>query len=343
MPKRTIYALLLMLLLVLPVSAQQKHADTEKLGMALEYFASGKYHEALLLFQRLDRDYKLNARFRAYIGLCYYHEWDYKKACQYLDELIPQLDPLAPHERSVYYYAAAESHFNLQQYAEAIPYYEKVLGVCFDREKGDAFYRLGFCYMFLGQWANARDNFQSSQSYYVKFRNTPDLEGRLAQLTNMIKGCEKQMPESDLYIEPKDTIATDSILTDSILTDSILTDSTQTDSIHTDSTQVDSIAVDTAATVRSSCPQVGIDETQRHQVFRAADHIDTVRAIEQDAHRLPVAVFDFNHHLPTGTAGRDRIFQHAVLVAGSYRQSHNRLVGVLGLCGKDGGALGTKS
>ncbi|GEM_PF-288804 len=307
MPKRTIYALLLMLLLVLPVSAQQKHADTEKLGMALEYFASGKYHEALLLFQRLDRDYKLNARFRAYIGLCYYHEWDYKKACQYLDELIPQLDPLAPHERSVYYYAAAESHFNLQQYAEAIPYYEKVLGVCFDREKGDAFYRLGFCYMFLGQWANARDNFQSSQSYYVKFRNTPDLEGRLAQLTNMIKGCEKQMPESDLYIEPKDTIAADSILTDSL------------------------------------CPQVGIDEAQRHQVFRAADHIDTVRAIEQDAHRLPVAVFDFNHHLPTGTAGRDRIFQHAVLVAGSYRQSHNRLVGVLGLCGKDGGALGTKS
>ena len=127
---RAFYTLLLTLFLALPVSAQQKHADTEKLGMALEYFASGKYHEALLLFQRLDKAYKLNARFRAYIGLCYYHEWEYDKACQYLDELIPQLSALAPHERSVYYYAAAESHFNLQQYEAAIPYYEQVLSRC---------------------------------------------------------------------------------------------------------------------------------------------------------------------------------------------------------------------
>lgn len=140
---RALYTLLLTLFLALPVSAQQKHADTEKLGMALEYFASGKYHEALLLFQRLDKTYKLNARFRAYIGLCYYHEWEYDKACQYLDELIPQLSALAPHERSVYYYAAAESHFNLQQYEAAIPYYEQVLGVCYDREKGDVFYLVG--------------------------------------------------------------------------------------------------------------------------------------------------------------------------------------------------------
>lgn len=241
---RALYTLLLTLFLALPVSAQQKHADTEKLGMALEYFASGKYHEALLLFQRLDKTYKLNARFRAYIGLCYYHEWEYDKACQYLDELIPQLSALAPHERSVYYYAAAESHFNLQQYEAAIPYYEQVLGVCYDREKGDVFYRLGFCYMFTEQWANARDSFRSSKSYYVSFRNTPDVESRLAQLAKMILGCEKQMPESDLYKEPQDTIVSDSLARDSLAVDSIRRDSLAVDSIRSDSLAKDSVAND---------------------------------------------------------------------------------------------------
>ena len=238
--KTVLRIILLTFLFVLPAAAQQKHEDTEKLGKALEYFASGKYHEALLLFQRLDRDYKLNARFRAYIGLCYYYEWEYDKACKYLDELIPQLDALAPHERSVYYYAAAESHFHQQQYKEAVPYYEKVLNVCYEREKGDVFYRMGFCYMFLDQWANARDCFQSSENYYVRFRNTPDLNARLSQLTKMIKGCEKNMPESDLYIEPADTTAA-------------------TDSLPS---------------------HVGIDETQREQILHATDDIDTLRTVE---------------------------------------------------------------
>ncbi|MBQ7422639.1 MAG: tetratricopeptide repeat protein [Prevotella sp.] len=171
----------------------QKHSDTEQLGRALEYFTSGKYHEALLIFQRLDKEYKLNARFRAYIGLCYYYEWDFKEACQYLDELIPQLNRLAPHERSVYYYANAESHFNLQQYEKAIPYYEQTLTVCYEREKGDALYKLGFCYMFAEKWENARDYFVSSEQYYLQHRNTPDLEARLTQIANMIKGCDKHI------------------------------------------------------------------------------------------------------------------------------------------------------
>ena len=64
----------------------QKHEDTERLGMALEYFTAGKYHESLLLFQKLDKSYRLNDRFKAYIGLCYYHEWDFEKAAEYLDK-----------------------------------------------------------------------------------------------------------------------------------------------------------------------------------------------------------------------------------------------------------------
>lgn len=168
----------------------QRGDDSEKLGMAIEYFTSGKYHEALLLFQRLDKEYKLNNRFRAYIGLCYYYEWDYKNATKYLDELLPQLEGLAPKERSVYYYADAESHFQLSQYKEAIPLYENVLLLGYERDKGDVFYRLGFCYMFNEYWQNAADNFKAAKDYYLRFRNITDLEARLAQIERMILGCE---------------------------------------------------------------------------------------------------------------------------------------------------------
>ena len=189
--------LIIFLLLCLPMtaSAQQRHEDTEQLGKAIEYFQSGKYHEALLIFQRLDSQYQLNDRFRAYIGICYYYAWDYEKTIEYLEASLPQLSGLAPHELSVYYYADAESHFNLGQYAEAIPWYEQALGVCYDREKGDAYYRMGFCYMFTEQWANARDNFRTAAAYYRQFRNTEDLEARLAQIERMAAGCERQMKD----------------------------------------------------------------------------------------------------------------------------------------------------
>lgn len=195
MSRRFIVLLIAIVGFSLCLTAQKRHEDTEKLGMALEYFSSGKYHEALLLFQKLDKNYKLNARFRAYIGVCYYHEWDYKKAVEYLDETIPQLEALAPHERNVYYYADAESHFYLEQYERAIPMYERVVTVCYDNEKGDAFYRLGFCYLFLENWANAHDYFLSAGLYYRKFRNTPDLQARLKQIDNMVAGCEKKLLE----------------------------------------------------------------------------------------------------------------------------------------------------
>ena len=55
----------LLLLMVMPVDAQrrQKSEDAEQLERAMEYFSSGKYHEALLLFQKLDDEYELNPRF----------------------------------------------------------------------------------------------------------------------------------------------------------------------------------------------------------------------------------------------------------------------------------------
>ncbi|MBQ2523387.1 MAG: hypothetical protein II541_04205, partial [Prevotella sp.] len=95
-----VFALFLTLCSLCPTSA-----DTEMLGKALDYFQGGKFHESLLLFEKLDKKYKLNPRFRAYMGVCYYYDWDYEKACEYLDSMIPQMAPFAPHERSVYYYS----------------------------------------------------------------------------------------------------------------------------------------------------------------------------------------------------------------------------------------------
>lgn len=177
--------------------AQKKtSAESESLGKALEYFSSRKYHEALILFSRLDKKYSLNPRFKAYIGVCYYYEWDYENACKYLDKAIPELSSFAPHERSIYYYCDAESYFQLGKYKEAIPLYEQHLNVCFDNEKADALYRLGLCYMFNEDWANARDYFNSAIAFYKSFSNiTPTLSARIKQAGNMMKGCEKRLEE----------------------------------------------------------------------------------------------------------------------------------------------------
>ena len=115
-------------------------SDKDRLGMALEYFQSGKYHEAILLFGKLDKGYRLNPRFKAYMGVCYFYETDYTNACKCFNEAIPQLESFAPHERSVYYYMAAQSLFMTEKYAEAIPLYESALNVCYENEKGDALF-----------------------------------------------------------------------------------------------------------------------------------------------------------------------------------------------------------
>ena len=164
--------------------------------MALEYFKSAKYHEALLILEKLDRQYNLNPRFHAYMGVCYYYEWLYEEACKYLDEAIPQLEGFAPHERSVYYYTDGESHFQLRQYAQAIPYYEKALTVCFENEKGDIYYRLGFCHLFAEKWEEAHVCFQAALDNYLLYRNTDDMTARITQTAHLMKGCEEHLKKS---------------------------------------------------------------------------------------------------------------------------------------------------
>ncbi len=221
--------LLLILLCFVSVSVfpQGKKADTEALGRALEYFQSQKYHEALLIFQRLDQSYKLNARYKAYIGLCYYYDWDYKKATEYFDTFLPKLSMLAPEERALYYYADGESHFQLGHYDQAILLFQSALTLCHDRDKGDSWFRIGFCYYFLQQPALAQGCFLVAEYYYATFRNSPDLQARRQQMAHMMRGLRPEIvlkplpksfslprpvPPTDYLKTKADTLSTISII-----------------------------------------------------------------------------------------------------------------------------------
>ena len=157
-------------------------SDKDRLGMALEYFQSGKYHEAILLFGKLDKGYRLNPRFKAYMGVCYFYETDYPNACKCFNEAIPQLESFAPHERSVYYYMAAQSLFMTEKYAEAISLYESALNVCYENEKGDALFGIAACYEKMDSTATAYEFYNSARLYYKRFNNTADKKENIAKI-----------------------------------------------------------------------------------------------------------------------------------------------------------------
>ena len=190
--------LLIFLLALLPQSLADEHdADSDRvlLGKAIDYFQSGKFHESLLIFDKLDQRYELNPRFRAFMAVCYYYDWNDEKTCELLDELIPSLEPFAPHERSIYYYINAESHFNLKQYDRAIGYYDQALNVCYNNEKPDALYRIGYCYLFNNDEEKAYEYFKAALNDYRQYCNTPQDQPRMAQIERMLKGLEPDRKE----------------------------------------------------------------------------------------------------------------------------------------------------
>lgn len=173
--------------------AWAQQTDSERLGMALEYFQNGKYHEAMLILQDLNGHYRLNPRFQAYLGVCYYYEWDYRHATECLDKALPKLEKFAPQERSFYYFANAESLFNLEEYDRAMDNYRQMLALCRDDERGDAYYKMGMISTFREDWLAALDNLQSAWHYYTHFN--PDRKARIAQIHNMIQGCCDKIKE----------------------------------------------------------------------------------------------------------------------------------------------------
>ena len=186
MPRFLIILAVSLSIFCVPLKAQ--NTDSEQLAHAIDYFQSGKYHEALLLFERLSEKHRLNNRFIAYMGVCAYYEMEYEKACQYLDPTLESLEIFAPHERSVYYFTSGESHFQLYQWAEALEPYEKALEVCHDNEKGEISFRLGCCYLFLGNMPLAYEHLGNALEYYSRFANTQQNQARIEQISQMVMG-----------------------------------------------------------------------------------------------------------------------------------------------------------
>ena len=148
----------------------------------------------MLILSRLDSVYTLNPRFRAFLGVCYYHEAAYDKAAKQLATVMDDTEAFAPQERAVYRWTCAESLFILQRYQEAIPHYEAMLAGCQPEERADALYRLGFCSMYTADWHAAEERLESAIAYYNQYRSA-DREARLTQASHMLAGIRQRLKD----------------------------------------------------------------------------------------------------------------------------------------------------
>lgn len=152
-----------------------EQTDAEKLSRAVDYFQSGKFHEALIWFSKLDSKYKLNTRFQAYMGVCCYYDGEYERAVATLEPILTKLNVFAPHELAVYYYCVAESYFRLKKYIDAVPLFEKHILLCYNNEKGDSLLRIGMCYKHMRDIENAQEYFIEALAYYRRYNNQDKL------------------------------------------------------------------------------------------------------------------------------------------------------------------------
>lgn len=172
----------------------QTNNDTELLGKAVEYYQSEKYHECIITFKRLQERYKLNPRFMAYLGFCYYKERQYEEAIKCLKDGIPELKAYSPKEQAVFIYSCAESYFNLQRYEDAITYYRLALPHTEGNDKADVLFHTAFSYYLQDKSTEAIPLFTEALSLY-KSNTSPndDLHtARLRQTETMLKGLTKE-------------------------------------------------------------------------------------------------------------------------------------------------------
>lgn len=172
------------------VAEKERKQDAELLGRAMEYYQSGKYHESILAFEKLQKRYRLTARFKAFLGMSYYRERRYEEAVENLKQGIPELKAFSPKEQAVYTYSCAESLFHLERYQEAIDYYNMALPMTECKDQGDVLYHTAFSYFKIEKYEDALNNFQSSMLLYEKYATNPEdsiHKARMAQIKNMVR------------------------------------------------------------------------------------------------------------------------------------------------------------
>ncbi len=183
--------------------AQDTAEDKEKLSRAVEYFNGEKYHEAGIIFRDLNKKYNLNTRFKAYLGICELKDWNFHAVTEIFDSIYTDLTVYAPLEQNVYYNAAAESHFNLGNYHEALKYYELALTVCANKEKADICFKAGICCLQFDNddssdsdtstkntteaKAAAKDYLTKSLHFYNEYSTGKDEHDRMKQISTMLR------------------------------------------------------------------------------------------------------------------------------------------------------------
>ncbi len=182
------------ILFILPTaaSAQQTEEDKELLSHAIDYFNDSKYQEAAQILRKLSDKYNLNARFLAYLALCEHHLWNYKEAAELFDSIIYDIDAYSPQEQNVYYFAAAESNFELGNYRKAEEYYRYSLLTCKNKEKADIFYKLAFCHIRENDNKLAAKLLQKSLDGYKKHPTGRDDSSRISQIEKMLRGLKEK-------------------------------------------------------------------------------------------------------------------------------------------------------
>ena len=196
------YLILIILISFLPLThfgkgnaGGENISSQEQLTKALEYFQGGKYHEAILCFTKLQKRYKLNPRFLAYLGMCYYKEGMYEEAIENLREGIPALSSYSPKEQAVYSYYCAESLFEIGEYTESLHYYNLTLSNVQGNDRADVLFHTAFAY-YLRDGASA-DNapqlitcLSEAQSLYeANTSSSTELQhARLQQTRTMLAG-----------------------------------------------------------------------------------------------------------------------------------------------------------
>lgn len=223
--KMTVVLLLVSSCLTVAAQSAKKEQEDGKelLGKAVEYYIGGKYHETILAFEKLKRNYKLTPRLKAYLGFSYYKEGEYKEAVECLRDAVPELAAFSPKEQSAYIYACAESLFSLQKYEEAIKYYDMLLPMTEGNDRGDVLFHKAFSlYIYKEMEEAERDSMKIAriapevEDTYGMFSDAMDLYrenvrtatelqvARRRQCERMIKGFEANLL---LYIQKKDTLS----------------------------------------------------------------------------------------------------------------------------------------
>lgn len=193
--------LLSLLVAVVAAAPAKKTTPQELLTKATEYFQGGKYHEAIINFEKLQQDYTLTPRYLAYLGFAYYKEGDYENAAKTLYPLLRDttsqstLTALSPKEQSIYLYACGESLFHIGNYTSSLNIHTQMLPLVSGCDKGDVLFHIGMAHYMQGNYADAIPPLEEALSLYKTHATADDNlhKARLNQIDTMLPGLRRIM------------------------------------------------------------------------------------------------------------------------------------------------------